>query len=679
MSKLILDLGDAYWKSDDHALDPYLRWAELTDFRNLGRGGLDGASHLSFIVERSNKVNGWDAFRKLSGVSVPSAYDEHLPSAARKVSFFATARIEIADDVNKRVLALLTHRGATRVQLGYPRGKDKTLVGLPQPMPRGKLKAQVVLGIIDDGCPFAHPDMRDDADNTRLALLWQQSVLDEPESPWTEVEGFDYGRALNAKGMALFMKEYRDGADVDELRCYRAAFASDEPLPAPHEHISYPKPSRELLSRESHGASVMTVAGGRLSNLHGRRPRYEAGNDLYGRPGDPASKCPLIFVDLPREQVEISSGRWISINALDGLRFILREARERFERHDGEPLPVVVNLSSGSTAGSHVGQAMLERAMDELLSADPHLAITLAAGNSRESESHAQFKVPKGGSASLGLFVPPMKRFDTVVEFWLPAKQDLSGLVVSALSPGGEELTVWTDHREDILGTNPQDRSAALLFYPHVVQATDRTMVLLVVSGTTTGAGRQAVSLPGPWVVTVYNEGKKDTTVQAWIERDEVVFGMRRDQSARLFDVDSGASRKSSSVRQVNTMSNIATGERVFAVGAYRGLKSEGPVARYSGAPAQDWLAQKPKRYLPFAAKADAGLVHAGVRAPGNRGNVTRRLNGTSVAAPQAARYVANEMAGGHTRADVEGALPKRPAKLPSLPEPDPSDGRRRL
>jgi hypothetical protein len=181
--------------------------------------------------------------------------------------------------------------------------------------------------------------------------------------------------------------------------------------------------------------------------------------------------------------------------------------------------------------------------------------------------------------------------------------------------------------------------------------------------------------------VTVRNAGETKLTVQAWIERDQVVFGTRRDQAARFFAMggcepegDAGV------VRETNTMSNISTGQHAFAVGAYRGPTEGGPVAEYSGAPSEDWAAHK--RYIPFAARADAGRSHPGVRVPGNRGNVLRRMNGTSVAAPQAARFVANEMAKGQTRDQIEKALPEQPKPLPEqggAPRVDPADGRRRV
>lgn len=698
----ILQIDD-YWFNDDSfttppSRDPYLRWAELTNFRSLQGGAGEFPERLSFIVERSPDSRGWEELDLLDSVDVEAAYLH--PMVNTEVSRFATLRVITKDltndELNERVLRLLKHPDVARLQLGYPRGRSRDMGqqnpapptppkgDKPRPMPPEP--AEVVMGIIDDGCPFAHPDLLDPAGHTRLALIWLQTTYDETNPPWDPPNGFKDGRVLERPAMTAFMKQSQPGGILDEILCYQAAFATLE-------NACWLKPNRALLSRESHGGSVMAVAAGRPPNLRGMRPGYEMGDDLHGEPGDAASRCPLIFVNLPREQVEVSSGRWMPVNALDALRFILQQARARFTHAVGSRVPVVVNLSYGSTAGSHSGGAMFECALDELLAADEHLAATLAAGNSRDAESHAQLDVPARRSASLGLFVPPSTPFDTFVEFWLPPKADLSTITVTVTTPEGLEMAVSGSKRESVLedGFTSTDtpevrarkRTAALFLFPKVVQATDRTMVTLVVCGTVHSPRRQTLATAGPWRVTVKNGGKSALRVQCWVERDEV--GTRRPQAARFFSVKVEKRGFERVIRTTNTLSNLATGAHAFAVGGYRRAATDGPMADYSGAPPEDWKDQQgEKRYLPFAAKSDAGKTHPGVRVPGNRGNVSRRMNGTSVAAPQATRYVANQMAAGKTRVQIEYDLPKEPKPLPSAkaghkPKIDPRDGRKRL
>ncbi len=706
-SKNILQIDD-YWFNDNEffsppSRDPYLRWAELTNFRSLQGGDGEFPARLSFIVQRTPESTDWDELDRLDSVDVEAAYLR--PMADNNVSRFATLRVTTKELTNEqlkeRVLRLLKHPHVHRLQLGYPRGRSREMPDQnpacptppksSRPMPPMPEPAEVVMGIIDDGCCFAHPDLLDPAGHTRLALIWLQTTYDETKAPWLAPTGFKDGRVLERPAMTAFMEQSQPGGSLDEILCYQAAFATPE-------NDCWLKPNRALLSRESHGGSVMAVAAGQSPNLRGMRPCYGQGDDLHGEPGDAASRCPLIFVNLPREQVEVSSGRWMPVNALDALRFIVQEARTRFMRAGGSRVPVAVNLSYGSTAGSHCGEAIFECAMDELLAADDRLAITLAAGNSRDAESHAELDVPARRSASLGLFVPTSTPFDTFVEFWLPPRADLSTIEVSVTTPEGLVMAVSGSQRESVLAEPfaPADgpeqwarkRTAALFLFPKVVQATDRTMATLVVCGTVHSARRDTLATAGPWRVTVRNRGKSALNVQCWAERDEV--GTRRAQAARFFSVEGENRRFKRAVRTTNTLSNLATGALAFPVGGYRGAAADGPMADYSGAPPKDWDGKH--RYLPFAAKSDAGKTHPGVRVPGNRANVSRRMNGTSVAAPQAARYVANQMAAGKTRVQIEAELPKRPKPVPVAgaghkpkpkPKPkrkiDPRDGRKRL
>jgi hypothetical protein len=119
----------------------------------------------------------------------------------------------------------------------------------------------------------------------------------------------------------------------------------------------------------------------------------------------------------------------------------------------------------------------------------------------------------------------------------------------------------------------------------------------------------------------------------------------------------------------------------VLPVGAFRGRAAKasvrgnelaaGAVTDYSGQPT-DPAKGAQRSYLPFAAVADAGKRHPGIRAIGNRADTLRRMNGTSVAAPQVARFVAIEMAKGGGRSAIVGGLPAARARsCPDVAWPD--------
>ena len=105
-----------------------------------------------------------------------------------------------------------------------------------------------------------------------------------------------------------------------------------------------------------------------------------------------------------------------------------------------------------------------------------------------------------------------------------------------------------------------------------------------------------------------------------------------------------------------NTLNNIATGKEVFRVGAltWRGRPPGLGASVYSSAARDDAVGPE------FSAVADEAPSLPGIRVSGSIGGTIVRMNGTSVAAPQAARYIANRLAHGDTleqiRADIGSA-----------------------
>lgn len=682
--------------------DPYREWARCTQWKRL-KPGYRWPAELSFVVERVDNID-WSTLREwLAAQGIPgridAAYDR--PLADGSIARFATLRLatmptDTAAAVDDRVDRVAACSHIARIQLGYPRGaaEAQAVEGthleakvLPTP-------AEVVIGIIDDGCPFAHPALLDAKGEPRVAAVWQQTTRDPATVPWQRPTGFGHGRVLDRAAMLLLMDHARPCGELDERLLYELAYSIDDSADGlPAVAASWRKPSRALLGRASHGAAVMALAAAPVRAAYDAQDTETRCHRPHGQVGattEAATRCPIVCVDLPREQVEISSGRWMPVNALDGMRFIEALARDRYRAARGGRVPVVINLSSGAAAGAHAGEAMFERAMDELLAADDHLAITLAAGNSRESDAHAVLNLTAGGSAQVGLFVPSSHPFDTCVELWLPPGATLADLTVTVTDPGGSKLRLAGDQPDRMarLAGSGSTVLAALFLYPQVVQATTRTMAMLAIGGTTSTSTRTSVPRGGPWIIDVHNAGNTELTLQGWIERDEVVFGMRREQVARFFSLaparpdPKSERRHAPPVELHGTLSNIATGKLALPVAAYRGRArtewqqgrelAAGPMARYSGQPA-DPPSNGPCTWLPLAAVADAGQSHPGVRAAGNRGDTIRRMNGTSAAAPQAARWLANQMALGHTRSTIVAGLPPAPASG------SPSDGRLRV
>jgi len=674
-----------YLANQNQPLDPYAIWALLTEFRAFMLDH-DLPAVVNFVVEletpydpqihflgllnkapRTTKApmgkppNGLPSqFAGGLTLDVPAAYlDSGLGKPAPT---FITLRLSRnganQDELADAVRALVNTPYVKRLQIGQPRAVKNPDHNLAPKPPRlsPRRPVPVVLGILEDSCPFAHAALRQGgptAMKTRLVALWDQTNDRKPRMPWAASHQFAYGGQLLKPAMDALLTRHHDGQSVDEDTLY-----ADPDVAMSH-----------LALRASHGATVLPLmATPWRTSMHRLGQDDEDTDQETPEAAGPADAAPIVAVQLPLEQVKVSSGRWMAVNALDGLHYIVDAARRLGE--PTQPPPLVVNLSYGGMAGPHDGTGMLESAIDEmtgLYGAD--MAVVLAAGNAhgtqRDAEqdeqyapggAHARQVLPPGGTAELTLFVPPDKQFETYLEIWFdveradPSKdrfledKEVQITVTPPDEPSWSPLDcpgieVWP------LTAAAKRKQAGLFFLKRVSQGHHRSMALLVVAATQVSS--QYVSAPaGRWTIKVESLSKMDggqkgrnLVLDAWVERDDTVVGAHRGQSARLVHLGPGPSP----LTDANTFSNIATGKQTFKVGA---LCSRGPgankvVSAYSAAGATVRLGPD------FSAVADAGKALAGIRVSGSQSGMFVRANGTSLAAPQAARWLADQLAAG--------------------------------
>ncbi|MEL6702581.1 MAG: hypothetical protein AAFO58_13020, partial [Pseudomonadota bacterium] len=147
----------------------------------------------------------------------------------------------------------------------------------------------------------------------------------------------------------------------------------------------------------------------------------------------------IVAVDLPPAATWDTSGFGKDMLMLAAMHHIFDRA-DRIAAAYGVPaLPVVVNMSYGYSGGSHDGTAMVEAALDELVSARRAAAPTaliLPSGNSFLGAGHARIDLAAGASAALPWRVHPNDRTSTFAELWLPAGADITDLTVALHAPG---------------------------------------------------------------------------------------------------------------------------------------------------------------------------------------------------------------------------------------------------
>jgi hypothetical protein len=521
----------------------------------------------------------------------------------------------------------------------------------------------VIIGVIDYGLAFAHRRFRNADKETRIEYLWSQDG--------TAIDGgsVDYGRELTKLDIDKLIHEC---ADEDEV--YRKA--SSEGLKTL---------AASVARRAAHGTHVMDAACG-----------YEISErDSLHRP--------IIGVQLPALATADTSGNSLDAFALDGIRYILDRANRIAQNAEVAAVPVVINFSYGDVAGSHDGSSNLEEAIDELVEAYPSLDVVVPAGNSHLARLHARmvFQCPErpvraGHSAKsekqksrrtafLHWHVLPDDRTASFLELWLPRRppSDQARVKLYITPPGHEESAEPIEDAgwEQVLQWTPYGSEEVLCEarYAFVDEPTGRGMFLVSLPPTQRIDGTFPCTPSGRWILRLEDHGlDENDAVEAWIQRDDTPFGFPRrgrqsyfedawievdndeddnkgdakdndekaeveheryeryDDAGRAIETDDPGSI----LRRAGSMNAIATGRHTIVVGGY--LRTEDRPAPYSaGGP----IGRTHRRGPDVMAASDDSVVRPGIMAAGTRSGSVVRMNGTSVAAPQWTRWIADQRA----------------------------------
>jgi len=303
------------------------------------------------VAARVSNVREWDR--------IPHVKHRSVLGQARQGGFIVTGRVEVEGIAAVRrapgVLSLKASR-PLRPQL------ESTVASMrvrPDLLPRGARPrggAGVVVGIIDAGGDFAHPNFRNEDGSTRLLSLWHQ------EGRTRRGDDVLYGRAYSR-------------AQLDQ------ALSKADPYKA----LGY-RPYQD--PKGAHGTHVMDIA---------------AGNGRGTRRAGVAPQAGLIFVDISQQDLVrtgvAAAGSYLgdSVLMLEALDYIFRRAGRR---------PCVINLSLGTTGGPHDGSSLVEQGIDALVRAKPNRAVVVAAGNFQIDGMHAHGAIEAGGAARLAWSVP---------------------------------------------------------------------------------------------------------------------------------------------------------------------------------------------------------------------------------------------------------------------------------
>jgi len=362
-----------------------------------------------------------------------------------------------------------------------------------------------------------------------------------------------------------------------------------------------------------------------------------------------------------------------------GVSFILTSMLNYCATRGIPPIPVVINFSYGRIAGAHDGTGSIESFIDWICGICDTLGfplrIVLPSGNSFESRTHAQMQFTAAGqSKSFDWHVLPDDQTESFVEIWTPPQ----------LPTGGSRLTLTiTDPAGNSFSINESMTVAGIGTYgllAHVWKPTRGEFVLILPPTASLVTGPLAYA--GAYRIRLTHTGGLAPTdyIDAWVARDDSIPGYpqrgrqsylddslyeyRNPYTGRSPQVDNA-----SLVQRQATINSIATSRRPIVVGGY--VRKDLEAASYTAAGARLPRPQPPRLPDALAPSDDTGVL-TGRLAAGSHSGGRVSVSGTSVAAPQIARWVADDLAKGFNgdRASVQAQATFDEANAPPDPPP---------
>jgi hypothetical protein len=338
---------------------------------------------------------------------------------------------------------------------------------------------------------------------------------------------------------------------------------------------------------------------------------------------------------------------------------------------------------------------MFERAVAEMLDANPHLHLVLPVGNAARAGCHARRTLSRrgkpGDSANLTLQVLPDNGRDTFVEIWLPP----GARVALSIRPPGSTRAYELREGEARIHFDPDPSDPDMpkrvhfgaVYSKEVAQGTNGGMALVAIGSTqrllrpeTLGLRglnqqlrREVWGASGIWELTVKNLTSKAFTVDAWSERGDAPPDLPAASRQAYFPDTCCETDRLGNSEAEDTLNGIATlmHDRLHVVGA---MRADGALSAYSAAGRGRAPAS---RYGPdVVATADWSKNMPGVRTIGFVRGAIARINGTSAACAVYARALASQLAVDPTKPPTArkpgDAPPEIECVTDSQPEADP-------
>ena len=601
-------------------IDPHLIWADLTYFNNL---------YAQIVAP--NPFEPWKEKLDVRPISVIFEKKEDVtPLCAVLGDPTIVSNLKFGAGFVKASKLVKFSETVKRFRVGMTEGPLTDNFDSPSRapyliQPDDQDKDKVVFGFIDHGFAFANKKFLKRTGNTqqsRIEILWDQQygypATYTLNPSWVSVPQFGYGRELSG---AVITNLIHTRSDENEI---------------------YIKTAYEPAQRaRAHATHVVCIATGAMKIIA----------------SDAASNAPIIAVQLPAKTFKDTSGQNLCVQVLNAVHYILAHAQGR---------KVVINISDGAYAGPHDGSSLLESALDELLvTYKDKLEIVVAAGNQFDERIHWQETFNSDKPSNLNWRVLPDDKTDSYCEVWFD--NDLTAevakkITVTVISPSGDQVSLQLGQTAmQTAGRSPQIK-AAVTFALNPPNGLDRKMILVAVTSTISKKNhhlnRGTTLEHGVWQIKLESTSKVDINFNAYIERDNPALGDRGPRRQSFFiHPDFPRSKRtahaaiddtgnSSPIKRMGALNNLATAEHVIVAGGY--VKKTQQMAAYSASGTGRKVTPPGIQGVDIIAPCDISSTIRGIRGSGVRTSSSFRMDGTSVAAPQVARTVLNNLQAGH-------------------------------
>lgn len=244
----------------------------------------------------------------------------------------------------------------------------------------------VLVGIIDTGIDWTHPDFRDPADQTksRILKLWDQTLSSGAGNP---PANFSYGR------------EYTK-ADIEaELAGTGNGYVREMDI-------------------HGHGTHVAGTAAGNGAALSSKKFAGMA-------PG-----ADLVIV-------KGGDGSFSETNVINAVKYFQTVATSLNR-------PIVVNMSLGGQFSAHDGSGPQEQAIDNFTKSGPGRVVVLSAGNDNGDNIHSRNVIAPGESSTITLIASSNTSSSDILEYILYSDKN-TDIAVEVTNPDGNKVSVPTN------------------------------------------------------------------------------------------------------------------------------------------------------------------------------------------------------------------------------------------